>query len=126
MVIGRLQQEALLPNANLRRRKNRCPGEGKYPESLVEFTLTKVGTDASGTTETFDVFKLAGPAIKTSSATWNSPQSGIDHSASQMHSALDYNNNTGQTQPDGTHYAYCESEHLFEALSICQQSHELV
>jgi hypothetical protein len=43
-----------------------------------------------------------------------------------MHSALDYYNNTGQTEPGGTHYANCEDEHLFEALSIYKQTHELV
>jgi hypothetical protein len=84
------------------------------------------GTNSGGTTETFDKLKLSGSAIKTSSATWNTPQSGIDHSASQMHSALDYYNNTGQTQVGGTHYANCNCDCLFEALHIYQQAHELV
>jgi len=97
-----------------------------YLDDAIDWMQIYSGNTAGGTTETFDTFKLAGPAIKTSSATWNTPQSGIDHSASQMHSALDYYNNTGQTEPGGTHYANCASEHLFEALSIFQQSHELV
>ena len=32
----------------------------------------------------------------------------------------------GRPQPGDTHYANCQSQHLFEALSIYQQSHELV
>jgi len=31
-----------------------------------------------------------------------------------------------ETQLGGTHYANCESQHLFEALSIYQESHSLV
>jgi uncharacterized repeat protein (TIGR01451 family) len=97
-----------------------------YLDDSIDWMQIFSGNTAGGTSETFDSLKLAGGAIKTSSATWNTPQSGIDHSASQMHSALDYYNNTGQTEPGGTHYANCESEHLFEALTIYQQSHELV
>jgi len=97
-----------------------------YLDDAIDWMQIFSGTLNGGTTETFDTFKLAGAAIKTSSATWNSPQSGIDHSASEMHSALDYYNNTGQTEPGGTHYANCESQHLFEALDIYQQSHELI
>jgi hypothetical protein len=86
------------------------------------------GTLSGGTTETFDKLKLSGPIIKTSSATWNTPVSGIDHSAQQMHNALDYYNNTGQTSPGGTHYANCADQHdLFAALSVFESAHpELV
>jgi SdrD B-like domain len=97
-----------------------------YLDDTIDWMQIFVGTNSGGTTETFDKLKLSGAAIKTNTATWNTPQSGIDHSASQMHSALDYYNNTGQTQPGGTHYANCESQHLFEALSIYQESHSLV
>jgi len=84
------------------------------------------GNTAGGNSEVFDSLKLSGGAIKTSTAIWNTPQGDIDHSASQMHGALDYYNNTGQTSPTSAHYANCESQHLFEALSIYQQSHELI
>jgi uncharacterized repeat protein (TIGR01451 family) len=97
-----------------------------YLDDAIDWMQIYSGTTNGGTTETFDTFKLLGSIIKTSSAIWNTPVSGIDHSASQMHSALDYYNNTGQTQPGGTNYANCESQHLFEALSIYQQSHELI
>jgi len=97
-----------------------------YLDDTIDWMQIFVGTNSGGTTETFDKLKLSGSAIKTNTATWNTPQSGIDHSAGQMHSALDYYNNTGQTQPGGTHYANCESQHLFEALSIYQESHSLV
>ena len=97
-----------------------------YLDDAIDWMQIYSGTNSGGTTETFDVFKLAGAAIKTSTAIWNTPQSGIDHSAGQMHSALDYYNNTGQTQVGGTHYANCESQHLFEALSIYQEAHSII
>jgi hypothetical protein len=97
-----------------------------YLDDSIDWMQIFSGTLNGGTGETFDRLNISGGAVKTSSAIWNSPQSGIDHSASQMHSALDYYNNTGQTEAGGTHYANCESQHLFEALSIYQQSHELV
>ena len=57
-------------------------------------------------TETFDIYDAAHTAVKTSTAQWNVSQfAGDNHSASQMHSALDYYNNTGQTSPTSIHYA---------------------
>ena len=57
-------------------------------------------------TETFDVYDPAHTAVKTSTAQWNVSQfAGDNHSGSQMHSALDYYNNTGQTSPTSIHYA---------------------
>ena len=55
--------------------------------------------------ETFDRYSLAHTAVKSSSAFWNTPQGGIDHSASSMHSALDNYNNTGDTIAGGDPYA---------------------
>jgi hypothetical protein len=97
-----------------------------YLDDAIDWMQIYSGTNNGGTTETFDKLKISGGAIKTSTATWNTPQSGIDHSAGQMHSALDYYNNTGQTQAGGTHYANCACDCLDEALSIYQQSHSLV
>jgi hypothetical protein len=97
-----------------------------YLDDSIDWMQIYSGTNSGGTTETFDKLKLSGSAIKTNTAIWNTPQSGIDHSASQMHSALDYYNNTGQTQVGGTHYANCSCDCLFEALHIYQQAHELV
>jgi len=97
-----------------------------YLDDTIDWMQIYVGTNSGGNTETFDKLKLSGSAIKTNTATWNTPQSGIDHSAGQMHSALDYYNNTGQTQAGGTHYANCDCSCLAEALTIYQQAHELV
>ena len=97
-----------------------------YLDDAIDWMQIFSGTNG-GTDETYDILKIAGGSIKTSSGTWQDVQSGFDHSAAQMHSALDYYNNTGQTEPGGTHYANCEDQHLFEALSIYQQAHpELV
>ena len=86
---------------------------------MQRFSGTNNDTSAG---ETFDKFKLNSGVIKTSSATWNTAQSPIDHSASQMHSALDYYNNTGQTSPGGTHYANCGDMALV-ALGIYEDAH---
>jgi uncharacterized repeat protein (TIGR01451 family) len=86
-----------------------------YMDDSIDWMQIFSGTTNGGTGENFDTFKLAGPAIKTSSATWNSPQSGIDHSASQMHSALDGYNNTGTI--DGIVYAHsCDNETFLSSL----------
>lgn len=91
-----------------------------YMDDAIDWMQIYSGTLNGGASETFDTFKLAGAAIKTSSATWNSPQSGIDHSASQMHSALDGYNNTGTV--DGIVYAHtCDGEqflHLLKGFSL--------
>ena len=97
-----------------------------YLNDAIDWMQIYSGNTAGGTGETFDSLKLNGGAIKTSSSVWKDEQSGFDHSASEMHSALDYYNNTGQTEPGGTHYANCEDEHLFEAIAIYKQIHELV
>lgn len=82
-----------------------------FLDDSIDWMQIFSGTTNGGGAEKFDTFKLAGPAIKTSSATWNSPQSGIDHSASQMHSALDEYNNTGTI--DGIVYAHTCDQDLF-------------
>jgi hypothetical protein len=97
-----------------------------YLDDAIDWMQIYSGNTAGGTGETFDSLKLTGGAIKTNTSIWKDAQSGFDHSAGQMHSALDYYNNTGQTEPGGTHYANCEDEHLFEALSIYKQTHDLV
>ena len=99
-----------------------------YLDDGIDWMQIYSGMNAGGLNESYDQLKLSGPIIKTSSATWNTPVSGIDHSAQQVHNALDYYNNTGQTAPGGVHYANCESQHdLFAALSVFEQAHpELV
>ena len=99
-----------------------------YLDDGIDWMQIYSGMNAGGLNESYDQLKLSGPIIKTSSAIWNTPVSGIDHSAQQVHNALDYYNNTGQTAPGGVHYANCESQHdLFAALSVFEQAHpELV
>jgi hypothetical protein len=88
-----------------------------YLDDSIDWMQIFSGNTNGGTGESFDSFKLGGPAIKTSSATWNSPQSGIDHSASQMHGALDHYNNTGQTEDGGTIYAHdCDDANFVLAM----------
>jgi len=72
--------------------------------------------------ETFDEFVLAGP-IKTSSPLWKQVQNGVLHSGSQLHGALDYYNNTGQTSPGGTLYANC-GDAFDQALAIYESAHQ--
>ncbi|HEY0630326.1 MAG TPA: hypothetical protein VGD23_13455, partial [Sphingomicrobium sp.] len=89
-----------------------------YLDDSIDWMQIYSGNTAGGTAETFDSLKLGGPAIKTSSGIWKDAQAGFDHSASQMHSALDYYNNTGQTEPGGTIYAHdCDDEHFVQAIT---------
>ena len=97
-----------------------------YMDDAIDWMQIYSGTNSGGTTETFDKLKITGGAIKTSDPIWKNVQSGFDHSGSQMHSALDYYNNTGQTQVGGVHYANCNCDGLFDALAVYQQAHDLV
>jgi hypothetical protein len=94
-----------------------------YLDDAIDWMQIYSGNTAGGLNESFDSFKLTGSIIKTSSATWNTPVSGIDHSAQQMHNALDYYNNTGQTQVGGTHYANCENALDVQLLNILYTNH---
>ena len=87
-----------------------------YIDDSIDWMQIYSGNANGGANEMFDSLKLSGPAIKTNSAIWNTEQSGFDHSAAEMHSALDYYNNTGQTEPGGTIYAHCESPEFFAAI----------
>ncbi len=89
-----------------------------YLDDSIDWMQIFSGNTNGGASETFDSFKLATPAIKTSNATWNTDQAGFDHSAAEMHSALDYYNNTGQTEPGGTIYAHCESDEFLTAIQV--------
>ena len=98
-----------------------------YMDDAIDWMQIYSGTNSGGTTETFDKLKITGGAIKTSDPIWKNVQSGFDHSGSQMHSALDYYNNTGQTQVGGVHYANCcDCADIFTALSVYQDAHNLV
>jgi len=97
-----------------------------YMDDAIDWMQIYSGTNSGGATETFDKLKITGGAIKTSDPIWKNVQSGFDHSGSQMHSALDYYNNTGQTQVGGVHYANCNCDGLFDALAVYQQAHDLV
>jgi len=97
-----------------------------YLDDAIDFMQIYSGTNPGGTTENFDVFKLASGVIKTGSTLWTQTQPGVGHSGSQMHSALDYYNNTGQTHPGGTHYANCNCDDLFAALNVYEHAHSLV
>ena len=55
--------------------------------------------------ETFDRYSSNHAKVASSSAFWNSPQGGIDDSASTLHSVLDNYNNTGDTFAGGDPYA---------------------
>ena len=88
-----------------------------YLDDSIDWMQIYSGNTAGGNSETFDSLKLSGPAIKTSSSIWKDDQSGFDHSAAEMHAALDYYNNTGQTEPGGTIYAHdCDDENFVLAI----------
>jgi uncharacterized repeat protein (TIGR01451 family) len=94
-----------------------------YLDDAIDWMQIFSGSVAGGTSESFDTFKMVS-SIKTSSVSWKSPQHGSDHSAAQMHSALDYYNNTGQTKPGGTIYAHdCDDAAFVTALTIYQNNH---
>ncbi|HSB86829.1 MAG TPA: hypothetical protein VLD86_10990, partial [Ilumatobacteraceae bacterium] len=95
-----------------------------YLNDSIDWMQIYSGTLNGGTNETFDTLKLSGGAVKTSAPIWKDVQSGFDHSASQMHSALDYYNNTGMTHPGGTLYANCGDDFM-NALTVYQEAHEL-
>ena len=94
-----------------------------YLDDSIDWMQIYAGTNNGGTNESFDKFKLASGVIKTNTATWNTPVNGIDHSAQQMHNALDYYNNTGQTQVGGVHYANCENALDVQLLNILYTAH---
>ena len=66
--------------------------------------------------------------MKTSTPQWKSPQFLPDdpHSAAQLHNALDYYNNHGQTEPGGTQYAHDRDDATFAAALKVAQSAEYV
>ncbi|HMS21988.1 hypothetical protein, partial [uncultured Sphingorhabdus sp.] len=78
-----------------------------YIDDAVDWLQTFGGKNGNGAhnnladnlkTETFDIYDPSHAVVKTNTTQWNSPQfAGDSHSASQMHNALDYYNNHGQT-----------------------------
>ena len=81
--------------------------------------------------ERFDVYAATNApggshvAVKSSSAFWNAPVSGIDHSASTIHTALDNYNNTGDTFAGGTPYAM-SADSAFDAMLIIASQQPIV
>ncbi len=86
-----------------------------FIEDAVNWLQTwggKAGVNSPGNladnvkTETFDIYDAAHTAVKTNTPQWNISQfAGDNHSAAQVHGALDYYNNTGQTSPTSVQYA---------------------
>ena len=86
-----------------------------FVQDAVNWLQTWGGTAGNGAasnladnvkTETFDTYFAAHTAVKTNTPQWNVSQfAGDNHSGAQIHSALDYYNNTGQTSPTSDHYA---------------------
>jgi hypothetical protein len=77
------------------------------------------GSGIGSTTETFDVFSWSHGGVKTGTSAWTGNYPGGDHSGSEIHSALDYYNNTGMTSPGGTVYAHDADDGMFlSALKI--------
>jgi hypothetical protein len=72
-----------------------------------------------------DMFKFGAP-VKSNSANWNSPVGGSDHSASQMHNALDHYNNDGRTEDGGTPYAHDTDDAAFMAAITTVQNMGLI
>ena len=82
-----------------------------YIDDAVDWLQKFAGTTGLED-EAKDVFKF-GAAVKTSSSNWNAPVNGIDHSANDMHSALDHYNNDGTTSDGGTVYGHDADSSLF-------------
>ncbi len=76
-----------------------------FIEDAVDWLQTFAGVNGgTSKTELWDVYAPGHTAVRTNSAAWNTPQfAGDPHSASQMHSALDGYNNTGDI--NGVQYA---------------------
>ena len=77
------------------------PGTGEDPQHFIDDAIDwlQVYGDASALNinnplEDCDVYSSAHTAVKSSSAAWND-EGFLDHSASEIHSALDQYNNTG-------------------------------
>ena len=103
-----------------------------YIEDAVNWLQTwggKLGVNSPGNladnvkTETFDIYDAAHTAVKTNTAQWNISQfAGDNHSAAQIHTALDYYNNTGQTSATSIHYAMSADSLADAALIIASQT----
>jgi uncharacterized repeat protein (TIGR01451 family) len=77
--------------------------------------------------ETFDIYDAGHTAVRTSNAIWSAPQfAGDSHSASQMHDALDYYNNTGQTALGGAFYAHDRDDPLLASALRIAETHSTV
>jgi uncharacterized repeat protein (TIGR01451 family) len=71
------------------------------------------------TTETFDVYSSMHAGVKTGTSAWTSDYPGGDHSGSEIHSALDYYNNTGMTSPTSPVYAHdCDDPNFVSAIMV--------
>ena len=107
-----------------------------YIDDAVDWLQTFGGKSGNGAqsnladnvkTETFDIYDPTHAMVKTNTTQWNSPQfAGDSHSASQMHNALDYYNNHGQTEPGGTQYAHDRDDGTFATALKVVQSAEYV
>ena len=76
-----------------------------FIQDAVDFLQTFGGMTNGGLTEIFDVYNPGHSVVRTSSGNWQNVLGALDldHSGSQMHTALDTYNNTGTI--DGTWYA---------------------
>ena len=108
-----------------------------YIDDAIDWMQTFGGKNGNGAqndltdnikTESFDIYDPAHATVKTSTPQWKSPQFLPDdpHSAAQLHNALDYYNNHGQTEPGGTQYAHDRDDATFAAALKVAQSAEYV
>jgi hypothetical protein len=73
--------------------------------------------------ETFDTYSSSHGGVKTGTSAWTSNYPGGDHSGSDIHSALDYYNNTGMTSPTSPVYAHdCDDMMFVTAYALTQEA----
>ena len=97
------------------------PTDDQSPHHFIDDAIDylQMYGDADPNTATndasFDVFSWSHGGVKTGTSAWTGPIPGdlAMHSGADVHSALDYYNNTGMTSPGGTPYAHDADDSMF-------------
>ena len=104
-------------------------GDTQSPHHFIDDAIDYLqifGDSAAGNgslVETFDTYSSSHGGVKTGTSAWTSNYPGGDHSGSDIHSALDYYNNTGMTSPTSPVYAHdCDDMMFVTAYALTQEA----